>query len=727
MLCKKCGSDIKENINFCGKCGTKIDKEESPSANVEKSSNSNNIDGFIGDKSNKTDKQSVDSDVFTKIDKTNNKYAYESKIDDNNKNYGKKKGSLFNKLLTVFNKPKASKKVKSSSKSKQKKNIKVKQKPKVKTKSVNKQKKKTTSTGKKGFNKILILLIILAPIIIVAAVFLFFLLRGKPLNPSNDVAKAFKATFDQIAKYEEKAKELPDFSINKTEASSDDKNKEAKIFEKEQYLKIKNAKGGLINEDILGSLKGLSFKINEKQDIENDLFSDKLTLSNEKNEEIFAEISSSKESVVLKLPNLYNSNLAMHFINEDKTEGDKTKGEDGGKEDSTTTQAVTSNPYYNDVKQLLDILKNGESSFISLKNTVKDKSFILINDIVKNAKFTLLSENEQSFEKEYSTNIDNIALLESLKAFITEIKEDDFNNKLQLLFSNLLNGDSLKLAEFLTVGSPDMLITSIDNTIKILSPEENTEEVQEKKGAGISLGEIVGDTAKQMANWTEKDVEQVAQIDIPKETEIRLLVNQNGTISDVSFSIVIDGTLISVNINIEELENKLSLNTSLKISKGDSNISIDLVSINEQSSSDEIKRGNTISITSLLDDKIVLDSYDIYNLKSNVYKSKYDFSIIEGSEEFIFNLDLSAKYKEENESSRLDIDSLKVNINDGLYNFDLEFVGHIIKNMTSSIELMNSSSAIFIDNMTKEETDIIIKEINNNWNKFLDKFRRKEW
>lgn len=230
-----------------------------------------------------------------------------------------------------------------------------------------------------------------------------------------------------------------------------------------------------------------------------------------------------------------------------------------------------------------------------------------------------------------------------------------------------------------------------------------------------------------MANWTEDDAEQVEQIDTPKETEIRLTVNQNGTISDVSFSIVIDGTLISVNISIEELENKLSLNTSLKISKGDSNINLDLVSINDQSNSDEIKRGNTISITSLLDDKIVLDSYDVYNLKSNVYKSKYDFTMIEGSEEFSFNYDLSAKYKEENEIKRLDIDSLIVNINDGLYKFNLEFVGHVIKNMTNSIELMNSSDAIFIDNMIKEETDKIIEEINNNWDEFLDRFRRKEW
>lgn len=693
MFCNKCGSKIDDKSNFCGKCGTKVDKETSSTNKVEGSTNTNNLDSFIGNISKSAEKQSIDSDIFTKIDKTENRDEVEN---DNTNNKINKKKIWFKQLFAGVKKTKAKKKPKPKSRPKQKPKPKSKQKP-----------RPSGEASKKKVNMKILIPAILVPVIIIAGIFVFMFFNGKLSNPNNDVVKAFKTTLTQIEKHTKKNMQIPDFTIDKSEIS--------KVVEKERYLKIKNAKGGLLNEDILGSLKGLSLKLSEKQDVEKDLFNTKLTFANDKNEEIFAEIFSSSELATLNLPSLYNSKVGIHFKQDESKEAD----------DDNTEALVINTPYYDDASQALELLKNGESSFNVFKNSIKDKSILLVNDIIKNAQFKLVSDNEQTKKKEYSTIIENVALLESLKVFLTEIKEDDFNKKFQLLLSYFLNGENLELAEFLTIGSPDTLITSIDNTIQVIAPKED--EIQKTKEAGVSLGQVVRDTAKKVAKKPIEEQTENTAIITPKETEIRLVINEDQTIRSISFSIVIDGILMSTTIDIEELENKLSINTNVKMSKGDSNLILDILSLNEQTSMDEIKRGNTISLTTFLGDKFVFDSIDIYNLKTNIYNSKLDIVANDGSDEFFINYDLSGKYKEESELKRLDIDSLKINIDDGLYKFYFEFIGHILKRNSSSIEMINSNNVIFIDNMSNQETDEIKEKINNNWKEFLEKFRNRKW
>jgi hypothetical protein len=718
MLCTKCGSKIDDNINFCGKCGAKAVRGVSSTTTAGSSTNANNLDSFISNISNKPDKKAIDSDVFSKIDNTDNIDEKEN----NDKNIKKKK-FRFKDLLAGFKKTKTNGKPKPRSKPKSKPRSKPKSKPRSRQKP-----KSSGNASKKKINMKILVPAILVLLAVIIGVFVFVFFNGKSSNPNKDVVKALKATLMQIEKHTEKTKHIPNFSIDEHSDLSKDKNESSKIFEKERYYKIKNAKGGLLNEDILGSLKGLSLKLSEKQDLVNDLINAKLTFSNDRNEEIFAEISSSSEFATMSLPSLYHSKLGMHFRQEEiKKEDDSSTGE------GNIEAPIINTPYYDDVSQLLDLLKNGEGSFNTFKNSNKDKMIVLVSDIVKNAEFNLISENEQLMEKEYSTLIDNIALLESLKVFLTEIKEDDFNKKLQLLFTYSLDGETLKLAEFLTIGSSDTFINSIDNTINVLEPKvsekDEANETNETNESGVSVGEIAWETARKMVKEPTEEKTNDSIIIVPKETEIKLITNENKTISSISFSIVIDGILISIKIDIEESENNLKLKTNINMSKGDSQLTLDILSLNEQTGTDEIRRGNTISLTTFLDDKMEFDSYDTYNLKTNVYNSILDIIVNDKSGELLLNYDLSGKYKEEGESKRLDIDSMKIIMKEGLYSFYLEFVGHILKHSSnsSSIEHVNPNNVIFIDNMKNQETNEIKEEINKNWTEFIEKFRNRGW
>ncbi len=217
MFCSKCGSKIEGKSNFCGKCGTRVDKATSSTTKAESPTNTSNLDSFIGNISKKADKQSVDSDIFTKVDEAEN----------NKDKYIKKRKSWFQELFSGAKKAKAKPKSKPRPKPKQK------SKPRPKPKQKQKPKQKPRPSGgasKKNINMKILIPAILAPIVIVAGVFVFMFFKGKISNPNDDIVKAFKATLVQIEKHAEKTKQMPDFSINKAIDSSSDKDTETKIF-----------------------------------------------------------------------------------------------------------------------------------------------------------------------------------------------------------------------------------------------------------------------------------------------------------------------------------------------------------------------------------------------------------------------------------------------------------------------------------------------------------------
>lgn len=628
MFCGKCGAKVDDKSKFCGKCGTKVNTPDN-AVNV------NSLDSFIGNIVKKTNEQSMDSDVFIQIEKEAKKEV----------NKATKKSST---------------KYKKSPKPKKKSKPKAKPKPKQKPKSEPRPKstKKVQKNTSKKINIKILIPAILLPLLIVSGIFIFNFFKNNSLipelTPNEYVAIAASKTAKQMEKYTEKTSLMPDLSLNK--------NSENSFPEREIYLKVKNSKGGLINEDILGSLKGLSIKTNEKYNTEEELFNAKLTFANNKKEEIYGEVFSSPDLATVKIPDLYSDTLGVHF-NDNKD--------------------TTINSQYNaKISQLLELLTEYESSYNQYKNSIKDKSGIFISDIIKNAEFTMESENEESGEREYSTILDNKYLLESLKTFLTQVKEEEFNKKVQLYLSYFIKGDSLELAQYMLIGNTDKFIASIDNAI---------------------------------------------QSDIVEDIEIKLIINKEQIISSVSFNTDIDGIKLSAKIDIEDKENSFDQKINIKLLNADKYLNLDIISSTKELSEDEINRRNTLSFTTFLDDKVTVDFNEVYNTKTNNYNNKIDFDIDSLFEDFSADYNLKGKYKAENGLERLDIDSLTLDIKTALYKFNFEFDGHIQLHNSSSIEEINLNNVIFIDNMSNQEIEDIKTKIYKNWTEFLDLFRERKW
>lgn len=663
MFCSKCGSKIDKKSNFCGKCGTKINKVNTiQSIQEEKSEISpdvNNLDSFIGNIVKRTNEQSIDSDIFTKIDKGE---------------------------VNVKNVPKKSVKVKKSK-------VKVKSKP----KKVNKPLKR--SGNKKIGSKILIPAILI-PLSTVIAVFVFMFFNGKKESANRDVAKAFKTTLVQIEKHADKIKMLPNFSRYK--------NLENKNFEVERYLKIKNAKGGLLNEDVLGNLKGISVKINEKHHIEKDLFNIKLSLANRKNEEISGEVFSSPELSSLKMPNIYGESLGMHF----KQAQLKEEGED---------QSISiDSKYYNEISQMIELLKNGSSYYDNYMDSLKEKSGTLINNIIKNAEFILENEDEITKEREYSAKLENKIMLETLKEFLIKIEEDEFNKKLQSFFSYFIKDESLKLAEYITIGSPDRLIAAIDAAIEAeeLKKDEDNKEIKVENG-DIQSGDIAEDR--------DENLDRDETRELLKETQIKLITNENQTVRSLSFNISIEKIIFLIKIDIEDNEDLLNQKINIKMNNADTYLVLDIESSTNSSSDYEINRTNMLKLSTFLGDNITIDFNESYNSKTNDYNNKINFGVDSSFEDFFMDYNLKGKYKNEDSLQKLDINSLKINVDTGLYKYDIEFDGYIQKHNSNSMEIVNFDNITFIDNMSNKEIEDIKLEIKGNWEKLLQLFREKKW
>ncbi len=615
MFCGKCGAKIDDKSKFCGKCGTKVNKPEN-------AVNTNSLDSFIGNIVKKTSEQSMDSDIFVKIEE-------EAKKDVN---------KTTKKISTKLKKgPKAKKKSKPKSK------------PRPKTKN----RKKVQKNDRKKVNIKILIPAILLPLLIISGIFIFNFFRNNIMGPNRYVAKAVSKTVKQIEKYTEKTSSMPDLSLKK--------NSENIFPEREIYLKIKNSKGGLINEDILGNLKGLSIKTNEKYNIEKELFNAKLTFANNKKEEIYGEIFSSPELATIKSPDLYSDTLGIHFTNDED---------------------ITLKSEYNEkISQFVELLTEYESTYNEYKNSIKDKSGTFIDDIVKNAEFIMENENEESGEREYITVLDNKYLLESLKTFLTEIKDEEFNKKVQLYLPYIIKGESLELVDILT-GNTDKLITDIDNAI---------------------------------------------ESDIVENVEIKFVINKDQIINSVSFNTVIDRINISVKIDIEDKENSLDQKINIELLNADKYLALDIISSIEELNDNEISRKNILNFTTFFDDKIMIEFNELYNTKTNNYNNNIDFDIDSQFENFSADYNLKGKYKTENDLKRLDIDSLILDIKTALYKFNFEFEGYVQRNNSSSIEEINLNNVIFMDNMSNQEIDDIKTEIYKNWIEFLDLFRERKW
>ena len=456
MFCGNCGTKLDESSKFCGKCGAKVNK---PANNI----NVNSLNSFIGNIVKKTEEQSTDKDIFNQLEEENEK--------------------------------KPAKKVKKSS-TKSKINLKPKKKNKPKPKA-NKRKKTAPKKARKKINIKVIISTIAIVLLVIAGVVLFISVKyGDEIFANTYVKSSISKTIKRLDKYSEKTESIPNLLLRK--------NPDDKLAEREIFLEIKDSHGGLINENILGSLKGLSIKTNEKYNTEKELFNAKLTFANNKNEEIYGEIFSSPSVATVNIPDLYSDTLGININNNDGV--------------------IVNSQYYTKLSEAIELLTEYETTYSVSKNSIKDKSKNLVTNIITNSDFKIESKDKNSNVREYNTTLDNKYVLESLKTFLNETKEDETTKKMLSYALYFIEGKPLHLAETSLVGKIDRFIANIDNAIE--------------------------------SNRLE-------------DIELKLVINEDKIVNNATFNTVIDGIDVSVIIDFSNNEKSLDYNINIKLSSSE--------------------------------------------------------------------------------------------------------------------------------------------------------------
>lgn len=615
MFCGKCGTKLDDSAKFCGKCGTKVNK---PANNI----NVNNLNSFIGNIVKKTEEQSTDKDIFNQLEEEKDKKPT-------------KKTKKSNVKLKFKSKPK-------------KKN---KPKPKVK-----KSKKTVVKKVHKKINiKVLISITAVVLLVIAGITSFIFVKYGDDIFANKYVKGSIIKTFKQFDKYNNKADSIPNLLLRE--------NPEDKLAEREMYLEIKNSQGGLINEDILGSLKGFSIKTNEKHNAEKGLLNVKLAFANNKKEEIYGELFSSPSVATISIPDLYSDTLGIN-LNENEDE-------------------IVNSQYYTKTSEAVELLSEYETSYAQFKSSIKDKSKNLITNIITNSEFKIENKDEEENIRIYNTTLDNKYVLESLKTYLTETKEDENIKKMLSYALYFIEGTPMHLTESSLMGKIDRFIANIDSAIE--------------------------------SNRVE-------------DIELKLVINDDKIINDVIFKTVIDGIIVSANINISNNESSFDYKINLQLANGDNSyIGLDLASSIKEDKDKVINRQNNIIFSTSFNDKITLSYNEDYNENDYKYNNKIDFTVDSAFENLSVGYNLNGKYQIEKDLEKLEIDSVKLNINTELYKFNFDFNGYVKQINSNLIEEINLDNVIFIDNMSEKEIDNIKSEIYKNGAEFLDLFGKGKW
>ena len=222
-------------------------------------------------------------------------------------------------------------------------------------------------------------------------------------------------------------------------------------------------------------------------------------------------------------------------------------------------------------------------------------------------------------------------------------------------------------------------------------------------------------------------IDKVIKTETLQDIELKLTINESKVISNIIFNTTIEGIEISVNIDLDDLEESFESIANIKLSNKDTYLALDLISSVEEKKDSEISRENTLIFSTSYDDKIELQLNETYNTKTNDYNNKIDFNIDSALENFSAGYDLQGKYKIEKELERLDINNLNLDIKTDFYKFYFDFNGYVQQKNTDLIEEINLDNVVFIDNMLNEQINDIKSEIYKNGKEFLDLFGKGKW
>lgn len=640
MFCGKCGARLPDNANFCGKCGSK----------VLTNNKSNSLNSFI-DNITPTS-PSTDKDIFDQIEESNKENS-KVKLASKSKNQKKSKKNIKFEIKPLISKIKSNTKSKSKSKSKSKKGKpKLKIKPKAK---INAKSKRPTKKSIKINRKILVVIIVIL-LAIISGITAYLIKFSDKLFADKYVESAIRSTYKYIDNNKKNYDSMPSIICKN---HNDDK-----YTKDEALLSIKNAKGGLISEDVLGNLKGISIKTDSLNDSENNINLTKIILSNKNKDDITGELYSTPNIAVFDIPRLYEQKFGINLIQEEST---------------------INSSYYTKLKDYAEIISQFSNSSVNVEDSIILSSKKLVKNIATNSKFSLVSKDEETNARVYNTTINNKVCLDELKNYLTEIKSDENVVKMFSYMIFTTNNNSLEKSKNSFTGKIDDFIGIIDKAI-----EDNS----------------VSDIVLTLKINDDKIIENV---------EFNTIIGNLK--ADVCIDII-DGE--------NKVNYKLKVKLSYAEEK-DSFISLDLNTMYDNTYEDIYSVKTSVIFDNSVEEKIYLDISSEFNkIKSN-YSFDFDFHTDTSYENFACKYIIDGKYENTDNVEKLDINSMNLNLSTDLYRFNFEFTGYISHQKCESIEEKSIDNIIYVDKLSDDEIVDMKKEIYKNACDFLDMFEKYEW
>ncbi|QSX05492.1 zinc ribbon domain-containing protein [Sedimentibacter sp. zth1] len=498
MYCGKCGTKLDDTAKFCGKCGTKVSKQIN---NNNINNNTSSLDSFI-----------------TNISKSSDEFLGSTKEYNTTKTIvepptkKKSKSSISIKRIGLKKKKSIKQKHKSKNANKPKKAVK-----KSKLKNLNKNKKanknKKLNKNKRKINKKIIIPLISIIILIVIAVSFVLLKYGDNIFANNYVVSSLKKTYESVSDNYSQIEKISESFFNVNEEKNTDSS--------EAYFTIKSAKGGLINENILSNLNGMSIKLSDIKDNTNDSSNIKFTVYNAKQEETYVQICSTDKVVAYSIPKLYEKKIGLNLVE---------------------TEETVFSDYYFKLKDMSEVALQSRSSMSRAENSISNITKQFANEIITDVDFKFKGEDEEK-NRSYSAIINNKQLLEQLVTYINNFANDE----------DILNSVAYVL-----------YIAQVDDSI-----------IQGQSSFKKQVGNIVKDikNAIETNSVNNMDLNLIINKQILKKLEFTTAIN--GVDLKISMDILEENNNLSLvnKIEISQTDMHIAANICTLVNKNDDNVS----------------------------------------------------------------------------------------------------------------------------------------------------------
>jgi len=682
MYCRKCGAEIPDNAKFCTKCGTEIEVNKNNTSQKKKKSSNINIgsefdfldDDISLDMENQTDLQIKKRKSF--FAKLIEKFANKSKEKKSKKptNKSKKKAKSKKKPTKKTKK----KPVKKAGKKPVKKV--VKKKVTKKPKKAKKSKVKKIAKEKKGFRlpflkkknneeigneiprkkggklKLIIILILIIVIIGAATVFAYMKFGDTFFADVNAKKVLLKSSENYFINYSDKYNFPNDYL-------SDD---EGYIHRKYNF-NIDDAHGGLINEDVLSTLEGISIEMDSTRTfVGNDAYQI-ISIKNKNKDELRFELENNENNFKVNLGELYNKSLIVsHQVEE-------------GKIFSSAHDEVIAKRdlWFYTVKAFDDVKYSFNTPFVELLKSCVDE-----------LTFEISEKNEEGKPISYEAKLNAIALSDKLKIFLSELDNDaDVKTIMNDIRYFASQNKALKKTELASSNMIQDYITNIDTAL----------------------------TSESIADINVK-------INLNNEGVVRE-VKLNTVVSNLDTSLIID-------MNEEGVNQKLNMSLIFSKDDSEIKLDyIRKSTIKGEEKSEIFEKEEEYVLSTKYKDsttKFELKGNQNYKPNTGEYEKIYNFNSGEFFDRLKFMYKENGKFEYEEYKKKFN-KNIEINYDTIFYDYNIKLTGNMMKDKVDSIGNMKSKIDENLDYISNEDYESIKKEINNNIDIFLIKFSTGEW